>query len=243
MYKALLILFLTTLAFGNIAEVTLVKGDAYVERGIDSLEAYNGMELLRYDTVQTGEGQLQMHFSDRSVISLAKESRLVIKEYLYSQDSKNTAATFKIEKGFIKIITGSIAKMMPEFFVMETPNTKITPYGTIWSIDLSEEKEIYRVLDGKIALVFNDGTERKIELLAGEMLHLNKSFDGKIKNFNKSKIVEKSINNDRYWNTIEQKMAIVNEERTAYKDFVSRSVTGGSNPNNAKEANPKMFKE
>lgn len=212
MNKILLIALLATLVLADIGKVTVVKGDASVERDIKIIKAQNNMGLLKQDVVNTAQGRLQMHFNDNTVISLGRESRFVIKEYLYVENSQKVAATFRIEKGFIKTITGAIGKVMPDLFVLETSVTKITPHGTIWSVDVNDEREVYKVLEGRITLAFNDGLDRKVELLAGETASLQKGSNGKVTSFVRGKVT--SNNRDlRYENSIEQNTAIVSEDR------------------------------
>jgi len=161
------------------------------------------MSLLKQDIVETAEGRLQMHFKDNTVISLGKESRFVIKEYLYEDGSEEVAALFSIEKGFIKTITGAIGKVMPELFVLETSTTKITPHGTIWSVDVNAKSESYKVLEGKITLSFNDGEDREIELLSGETALLLKSSAGSVTSFQIVKISDNTASST-YENGVEQ---------------------------------------
>lgn len=212
MSRILLMLLMATLAFGDIGKVTVVKGDASVRRDTLNLIAYNNMGLLTQDIVQTAQGRLQMRFNDKTVISLGRESRFVIKEYLYVENSKQIAATFKIEKGFVKTITGAIGKTMPDKFVLETSNTRITPHGTIWSVEVNDESEIYKVIQGRVTLAFDDGIERKIELLAGETASLKKAIDGIVTSFKKSKITNRQVGS-QYENDIEQNAALVSEDR------------------------------
>jgi len=212
MYKIILITLIATLAIADVGKVAVVKGDASVERDVKIIKAKNNMGLLKRDVVETAEGRLQMHFNDNTVISLGKDSRFVIKEYLYEENSQELAATFKIERGFIKTITGAIGKVMPELFVLETSNTKITPHGTIWSVEVNSESEVYKVLEGRVTLAFNDGLDRKVELLAGETASILKASDGSVKSFKKGKVSNKGINS-RYENGIEKNAAIVREDR------------------------------
>ena len=213
MKRTLLIILVATLALADIGKVTVVKGDASVERDMKIIKAYNDMGLLTQDIVETEIGRLQMHFNDNTVISLGKDSRFVIKEYLYVEDSQEVAATFIIEKGFIKTITGVIGKVMPELFVLETSVTKITPHGTIWSVDVSNDSEVYKVLEGRVTLAFNDGIDRKVELHAGETASLQKRSDGSVESFIKRKISNRA--SSAYENNIEQNGAVVSEDRRA----------------------------
>jgi len=221
MYKIILIALMATLAMADVGKVAVVKGDASVERDMKIIKARNNMGLLKQDTVETAQGRLQMHFKDNTVISLGKESRFVIKEYLYEEGSQEVAATFRIEKGFIKTITGAIGKVMPELFVLETSTTKITPHGTIWSVEVNDESEVYKVLEGRVTLAFNDGLDRKIELLAGETASLQKGANGSVKSFKKGKSAKNGLNS-RYENGVEQNLAVVSEEkdRDLFRDTI-----------------------
>ncbi len=212
MKSILLIILMSVFALADVGKVTVVKGMASVDRDFKIIKVQNGMGLLKQDVVETAQGRMQMHFIDNTVISLGRESRFVIKEYLYAEDSDKVAATFRVEKGFIKTITGAIGKMMPEMFVIETATTKITPHGTIWTMEVGEESEIYKVLEGRVILAFNDGLDRKVELNAGESMILNIGLKGNkkiIKSSKKSKIAK----NVRYENSLEQRMSILKEDQ------------------------------
>ena len=211
MNKIILIAIMVSLAMADVGKVVVVKGDASVERDVKILKVHNNMGLLKQDVVETTEGRLQMHFKDNTVISLGKDTRFVIKEYLYVENSQEVAATFSIEKGFIKTITGAIGKIMPELFVLETSNTKITPHGTIWSVEVNDESETYKVLEGRVTLTFNDGLDRKIELLAGETASLQKGTDGTVKKFNRNKIKQNHVTT-KYENSVEKGGAVVSED-------------------------------
>ena len=102
MKKILLITAIAVLALADIGKITVVKGDAFINRDVKAIKAYQPMPLFKQDIVETKQGRLQMHFIDNTVISLGRESRFIIKEYLYEENSEKVAATFEIEKGFIK---------------------------------------------------------------------------------------------------------------------------------------------
>ncbi|QOY54902.1 FecR domain-containing protein [Candidatus Sulfurimonas marisnigri] len=221
----LLIAIMSTLLLAEIGKVIVVNGEASIERDVKVIKVNNDMGLFKQDIVETGDGRLQMHFNDNSVISLGKESRFIIEEYLYVNDYNRVAATFKIEKGFVKTITGAIGKMMPELFVFETSTTKITPNGTIWSVKVDENSEEYIVNEGKITLSFNDNKERVIELNAGESMILEVGSLGAnkvVKGFKKVKIAkndkknskeESSLNEESvYENSVEQNNAVIIED-------------------------------
>ena len=218
MKKIVFIALMATLAFADIGKVTVVKGDASVERDVKIIKAHNNMGLLKQDVVETAQGRLQMHFNDNTVISLGRESRFVIKEYLYEEGSEEVVAVFSIEKGFIKTITGAIGKVMPELFVLETSTTKITPHGTIWSVEVNDDSEIYKVSEGRVTLAFNDGLERKVELLAGETALLKKGSKGDVTSFTKGKIPNSEVTSS-YESSVEQDGGNLHADKMMNRDI------------------------
>ena len=211
MTKSILIILMSVLALADVGKITLVKGDAVIQRDTRVIKASNDLGLLKKDVAETAQGRMQMMFNDNTVISLGRESRFVIKEYLYVENSQNIAATFKIEKGFVKTITGAIGKIMPNLFVMETSTTKIIPHGTIWSVEVKSEEELYSVLEGRVTLTFNDGKNQTVELYAGESAVLKIS-NGRVKSFTKSKLKKRHIN-FKYESRLETNEAIIRESQ------------------------------
>lgn len=220
-------IMVVTLALADIGKVAVVKGDAVVQRDKGEIKAYNSMGLLKRDSILTKQGRMQMHFNDNTVISLGRDSYFVIEEYLYVENSQQVAAKFKLEKGFIKTITGAIAKVMPELFTVKTSTTEITPHGTIWSVKVSDEDEVYKVLEGSISLAFNDGIERKIELKAGERAIIKKT-EGVVKSFKKSKINIPNFINSQYEDSLEKDGALVRENQNGYSSPNDETDDAGS---------------
>ncbi len=210
MSKIFLILMITTLLMADIGTIIVVKGDAVVQREAKELVAYHPMPLAEHDVVETRNGRLQMQFIDKTVISLGRNSRFRIQEYFYEKDNPKVHASFEIEHGFVKAITGTIGKIMPELFTMHTRSTTITPHGTIWSIDVNDDREAYKVIEGSITLVFNDGEKRTVVLHAGEAMELH--HDAK-----DAKKIAKSMKTDIHHNdfeqTVEQEQALIAEEK------------------------------
>ena len=210
MKTILLIILMAVLAIADIGQVTVVKGKAYIHRDKDAIKAKNAMALLTQDVVQTREGRLQMQFIDNTVISLGRDSRFRIREYLYKEDSTESTASFELSRGFIKTITGAISKLMPEHFVLHTKATDIVSNGTIWSVMIDDTSEEYKVIEGRITLTFNDGNKKSVSLNAGEsmLLQIDPKNARKI-----AKVIKKSFSTTAYEKEMERNAAIVNEER------------------------------
>lgn len=246
MKKILLIALMAVLAMADIGQVTVVKGKAYVHRDKDAIKAKSAMALLTQDIVQTREGRLQMHFIDNTVISLGRNSRFRIKEYLYKENSTESTASFELSTGFIKTITGAISKLMPEHFVLHTKATEIVSNGTIWSVMINDTSEEYKVIEGRITLSFNDGKEKSVSLNAGEsmLLQIDSKNSKKI-----AKSIKKSFSAAAYEKQTELNAAIITEERGLNQDTTVDPSTGevifdngnkghGNNPDGVDPDNP-----
>ena len=232
MTKSILIILMSVLALADVGKIALVKGDAVIHRDAQVIKASNNLELLKKDVAETKQGRMQMIFNDNTVISLGRDSRFIIKEYLYVENSQDVVATFKIEKGFVKAITGAIGKIVPALFTMETSTTKITPHGTIWSVSVDDEGEVYKVFEGRITLAFHYGVDKKVELNAGESANLKKSIDGTVTGFTKSKLSRRHISS-QYEDRLETHVAIVRESQDINNGY-------GNNPAGVDSGNPDL---
>lgn len=108
-----------SLLFGSIGKVSLLRGEASLERSGAVSSLKNGMELEEKDSIKTSkDAQIQLIFSDKTVITLGSESDFKVAEYL--SEGSSPKAKFKFNQGVFKTITGQIGKTAPENFTLET---------------------------------------------------------------------------------------------------------------------------
>jgi hypothetical protein len=125
----LLTFFLSSTLWANVAKVSLLKGEAFVQRDTQKIALNNGNTLNEKDIVSTAkEAQIQLIFQDKTVVTLGSESEFKIEEYL--SDTANPKAKFKFNQGSFKTITGHIGKAAPESFTIETKTATIGIRGT-----------------------------------------------------------------------------------------------------------------
>jgi len=168
------IVMFTMLSFAAVGEITVVKGDAYIQRDVELIKAHKKMPLLQADIAKTKSGRLQMLFIDNTVISIGKNSLFKIQEYFYEEQNKKTVAVFELKSGYAKAITGKIGKSGPHAFIMKTPSSIIKPHGTVWSVDIKKNTETFNVHEGSISISFNDGSQKLVTLGAGSSIILHK---------------------------------------------------------------------
>ncbi len=131
----LLFLFLLSniLLFASIGKITAVNGKVIVDRDKQSLEATVGFNLEEKDFVSTlDNSKVQIIMDDGTVLTLGKNSKLNIHEYLFDQrNQQDSKANFKFVEGTFKSITGAIGKIAPDRFKLETKSATIGIRGTI----------------------------------------------------------------------------------------------------------------
>lgn len=126
----LFLLFGSSVLFGSIGKVSLLKGEASLDRAGTMLEVKSGMDLEEKDSIKTTKGsQIQLIFADKTVITLGSESHFRVDEYL--SEGSSPKAKFKFSQGTFKTITGRIGKSAPENFTLETKTATIGIRGTV----------------------------------------------------------------------------------------------------------------
>lgn len=144
--------------YANVAKITAMDGDVTVNRDNKSLPAKIGFNLQKEDKVITGKNaRAQLVFSDNTIISLGKNSTISVEDYVFAV-GKKPKATFKFGSGVFKSISGKISKLNPTKYKLETKSASIGIRGTIVGLELSDQEELYMVLDGKIEVI--NGSQR-----------------------------------------------------------------------------------
>ena len=128
--SCILFLFLLHSAlFASVGKVSLLKGDAFVQRDVVKSALKNDAILEEKDIITTDkDAQIQLIFEDKTVVTLGSESELKIEEYL--NDAQQSKVKFKFNQGTFKTITGQIGKVAPDSFKLETKTAAIGIRGT-----------------------------------------------------------------------------------------------------------------
>ncbi|SFP28078.1 FecR domain-containing protein [Hydrogenimonas thermophila] len=143
--KKLLIAFIIFMisAYSLVAKVGVVaavKGEAYIQRSGKKIIANTGSSIEDKDIVITKENsKVQLIFNDKTVVTIGRNSKFSIKEYLF-EDSKKSKVSFGMTKGLFRTITGKIGKIAPKKFKLKTKNATIGIRGTEIIIEASPIK-------------------------------------------------------------------------------------------------------
>ncbi len=157
MKKIILFLFLASFIFAkSIGVISSLKGSVSIERGGNIFAAKLGGEVEKSDIVLTkSNGKAQLLFQDKTIITVGKNSRMSIDEYIF--DGEKSKASFKVIQGAFKAMTGKIGKINPDKFKVKTETSTIGIRGTHFLGTVSAEQDAVACTQGKIEVASNSG--------------------------------------------------------------------------------------
>lgn len=136
-FVVLATMFLVSFGFANenIAIVKKVSGDVFVKNKNQKVKL--GHKIYENDIIQTSkDGNVQIIFNDGSLITLGKDSLLVIDKFIFKPLKEEFAFDLNLQKGTTVFESGKIGKLAPEKFQMEVPQGIIGIRGTKFLVDL-----------------------------------------------------------------------------------------------------------
>ncbi len=126
-----LVLLFGIYLYANVAKITALSGEVDIKRGNSNIKGAINLKLEKNDIIFTKDNsRVQIVFKDNTLISLGKNSKLDIQDYLF-EDAKNSKIKLSITRGIFKFIDGKIGKLNPKKFILKTKNATIGVRGTI----------------------------------------------------------------------------------------------------------------
>jgi hypothetical protein len=115
------------------------EGQATITRGERSFQAAVGSKLQAGDVLATGfDGSLGLILRDNSCLSIGPQSKIVIKDFLFSPAEGKMALFARLAKGTMAYMSGMIGKLAPESVRFETPVASIGIRGTYFVVSTEE---------------------------------------------------------------------------------------------------------
>jgi hypothetical protein len=154
----LLILFFADTLWGSaVARVTALSGQATLSRGPNNMAVALGAALEEKDTITTAANtKAQLTFSDNTIITVGKQSKFSVEEYL-DDNTPNSTAKFNMISGTIRAMSGKIGKIAPEKFAVKTKTATIGIRGTDFIIRVLPTGEFIALcMQGAITINPND---------------------------------------------------------------------------------------
>jgi hypothetical protein len=157
------------LLFGNIGHITMKKGDVKILRGNTTIIGNLGSELENHDIVLTyNGGKAQLTFKDNTIVSVGKNARFSIEDYLFEEGSSDAKLEMKASRGFFKMVSGEIGKVAQNRFKVKTVTATMGIRGTQFYGEITDDGDIIGCTQGQITVTSND-VEKMIVVDAGLM--------------------------------------------------------------------------
>ncbi len=212
------LLFILTIfmsfTFASVGNISVVRGNVLVLRGVDKIKAFVGQGLEKKDTIITDKrSNAQIIFNDDTSVNIGRNSSFSIEEYLVDNET-NSQVSLRANKGAIRVITGEIGKIAPKRFKLSTKTSTIGIRGTNFLVLLRGGGESIYCSHGKISVT---SSNKVVNVLAGEYVNINP-----LSNL----IVPKKF-------SVSELKSVVNKNFRAYKSTHSTSKTTSSSANKA----------
>ena len=95
------VLFFSTTLFASIANITAIRGDAFIQDDAGKRVAKLGAALEKKDSIVTkANAKVQLIFKDETIVTVGKDSVFSIKDYAF--DEKEPVVRFSILKGAMR---------------------------------------------------------------------------------------------------------------------------------------------
>jgi hypothetical protein len=114
-------------------------------------------QIFQEDVLKTDKnGQLQIMFTDNSIISMGRGSEMKIAEYRWQPDQKDGALKTQVKEGTFRVMGGALAKDAPHNFKTETPTATIGIRGSMYTFKTTKDSLSVFFQGGKGIEVFNE---------------------------------------------------------------------------------------
>ncbi|MGN7613656.1 FecR family protein [Magnetococcales bacterium HHB-1] len=139
--------------------VLVAVGDVKVIRVDGKEEALSrGSLLMSGDKVVTTDGQAQVLFTDRSLMSLFKDTVFEISDYRFGGSvGEDERARFDLQGGVIHALTGKIANKRSDHYSVKSPMALIGVKGTRFAAKVRDNLHV-SVASGIVSLTNQTGT-------------------------------------------------------------------------------------
>tara|TARA_B100001778_G_scaffold206858_1_gene170917 strand:+ start:545 stop:1657 length:1113 start_codon:yes stop_codon:yes gene_type:complete len=131
-------LFIPALVFADIGNIFEQTGVGNIERDNDALEAAKGVNILLYDTLNTGNGRIAVNFLDDSNLRLTEHSRVLIDEVIYDPNPSKSKMTMKFAMGTARFTSGKLGLVNKANIDIQTPTASIGIRGTDFTTTVDE---------------------------------------------------------------------------------------------------------
>ncbi|MBI2083616.1 MAG: FecR domain-containing protein [Deltaproteobacteria bacterium] len=161
---------LPLVAADSVGEVVFVRGEVSLFSISESGQriAAFGDKIYQMDTLQTGAGELRVLFTDKTLLSLGPNSKVLVTEHLFRPQQGGRRSLFDILKGSVRVLVDEATSFRVNDVRFQTPTAVATVRGTDLGIRLLNRSSQFFCFDGLLETYFREEPEAKVMLHSGQ---------------------------------------------------------------------------
>ena len=125
--------------FAKVGEITKQIGqDGSISRDKDTIVTNEGVGINMNDAITTSKAKLELTFDDNTKVSITRQSKLVIDDFVYDATSGTGKLAMNVAMGTVRYASGAIARNSRENVRLRTPTATIAVRGTDFTMTVDE---------------------------------------------------------------------------------------------------------
>ncbi len=173
------------------------------------------------DSIVTGNGRVQIRFTDGAYLSLQPNTTFVVEKFAFTgKQDGNEKAIFRLLRGGLRKITGLIGKVNKDSYTMHTPTATLGIRGTAYSANQIGDTLIVTVGEGRVSVTNDNGS---LVLGAGQSAIVASPQAGP--EMTTEKALAPAVNSGTRQLEAEENIAAVGEQRTTLGDPLPLTTT------------------
>lgn len=126
-------------ARADVGQIKVATGQVSVDRKGQSLPAKVGMLLETDDVLRTGaDGSVGITMRDNSLLSAGPNSILSLERFEFDPTTSQGRFDTRLRRGTLAVVSGRIAKKMPQAMTVRTPSAVLGVRGTEFVVSVDE---------------------------------------------------------------------------------------------------------
>jgi len=172
------------------------------------------------DTIHTNQGRVQLMFDDNTLITLGRQTHMLITAYSWKPGDKTSGMETKISEGSFRIMGGAITRTAPENFKTHTPSGTIGIRGSMYA---------GRMENNVLSVLFQGGKGIYVKNEAG-MVDINRpGFGTMVKSADHPPALPKKMSQQEL-NEMEKQLAYAPPEETTGSESPGDEPPPGNDP-------------
>lgn len=159
----------------HVGEVVFVRGEATVTRLEEKIAPKDlkfGDPIYPLDSLQTGDGDLKILFNDKTVLSLAPRSKVLVTEHVYKPTQGIRRSIFDILEGTVRTIIDQAASLDVNDVQIQTPTAVAGIRGTDVGTKVLGKSTTFLCFDGQFEAFFKENPGQKIMVSKGQFTEI-----------------------------------------------------------------------